>query len=102
VLIFLLSDRVWNKVFPKWTRGKFLICALTMTVAGGTGNLIDRIFNDGKVIDFIDFRFINFAIFNFADICAVFGTFMLLFFMIREEAKALKKKKAEKQETQNE
>ncbi len=54
------------------------VISLGLIIGGGAGNLIDRIFNDGKVIDFIDFRLINFAIFNFADMCAVCGTFLLM------------------------
>ncbi|MDR2531950.1 MAG: signal peptidase II [Oscillospiraceae bacterium] len=75
VLIFLLSDRL---------KSKLLITALTLIVAGGAGNLIDRVFY-GYVIDFIDFRIINFAIFNFADICVTTGTVIALIAMIREE-----------------
>ena len=53
------------------------IIAASMIIGGGAGNLIDRIFNNGNVVDFIDFRIINFAIFNFADICAVCGAILL-------------------------
>lgn len=41
-----------------------------LIVAGGVGNLIDRIAN-GYVVDFLYFRLINFPIFNFADCCVV-------------------------------
>jgi signal peptidase II len=84
-LVFLLSDRL---------KAKYMLWSLTLIIAGGAGNLIDRIFNGGAVIDFIDFRIINFAIFNFADICAVTGALMLVFFMLKEDIKAAKKKKA--------
>lgn len=43
-----------------------------LIVAGGVGNLIDRIAN-GYVVDFLYFRLINFPIFNFADCCVVVG-----------------------------
>jgi len=61
-----------------------MIAALTLVVAGGAGNLIDRVFY-GFVVDFIDFEIINFAIFNFADICVVTGVFIAVFASIREE-----------------
>jgi signal peptidase II len=83
VLIYLLSDKV---------SGRLLMCALTLIVAGGAGNLIDRVFQ-GYVVDFIDFRVINFAIFNIADISAVTGGFLLLFAMVREEVRSAKLKK---------
>ncbi len=40
--------------------------SLALLIGGGIGNLIDRI-RLGYVIDFIDFRLINFAVFNIAD-----------------------------------
>ena len=41
--------------------------SLSMIIAGGIGNMIDRIVL-GYVVDFIDFTLINFAIFNVADV----------------------------------
>lgn len=62
------------------------IVAFSLIIAGGVGNLIDRMFNDGLVVDFIDVRMINFAIFNFADICAVCGGILLCVIVILDEA----------------
>ena len=70
------------------------IAAFSMIIGGGIGNLIDRIFNDGLVVDFIDFRLINFAIFNFADICAVCGGILMCLMVILDEIKDAKAKKA--------
>lgn len=50
---------------------------MSLIVAGGIGNLIDRVIR-GEVVDFIDVRIINFAVFNVADICAVLGALGLL------------------------
>lgn len=66
--------------------------ALACLAGGGLGNLIDRIFL-GYVVDFIDFRIINFAIFNFADICAVLGGIVFAVMMIVEENRQEKQKK---------
>ncbi|MBQ3841161.1 MAG: signal peptidase II [Ruminiclostridium sp.] len=71
-----------------------LIIALAALAGGGLGNLIDRVFL-GYVVDFIDVRIINFAIFNFADICAVCGGIYFGAAMLIEEIKADKKKKNE-------
>ncbi len=74
------------------------ILAFSLVIGGGVGNLIDRLFNDGQVVDFIDVRIINFAIFNFADICAVCGGIMLCVLVIIDEIqdrKTAKKAKAE-------
>lgn len=46
-------------------------------LAGALGNGIDR-FLYGYVVDFLDFRLINFPIFNVADICINIGIFFLL------------------------
>ena len=63
-------------------------------IAGGCiGNMVDRIFL-GYVRDFINFQFINFPVFNFADIALTIGTIIMLvyfvFFFSKEE-KHLKK-----------
>lgn len=85
-LIFLL-------VTKKVHRTVYLV-SISLILGGGVGNLIDRIFNDGKVIDFIDVRIINFPIFNFADICAVCGAGLLMLTVIIDEIKEHKRKKA--------
>lgn len=46
---------------------------LSMIFAGGLGNLVDRALY-GAVADFIEFTFMSFPVFNFADICVVLGT----------------------------
>jgi len=71
IIILLLMGKV---------KDKFLIWSLALICAGGVGNLIDRILQ-GYVVDFIKVTFINFPIFNFADICAVTGTFMFMFYI---------------------
>lgn len=54
----------------------------TMIIAGGIGNLIDRIFNEGSyVTDYIHIPFFP-GIFNFADILVVAGTIGIIIFAI--------------------
>lgn len=50
--------------------------AWTMVLGGGVGNLIDRIVS-GQVVDYINLLFVDFAIFNFADICVTGGIALL-------------------------
>ena len=64
LLVLMITKKVKRPIY---------MAAVSLIIGGGIGNLIDRIFNNGLVVDFIDVRIINFAIFNFADICAVCG-----------------------------
>lgn len=86
IIVLMLTKRV-KKTSYLW--------AFAIIVAGGVGNLIDRIMN-GFVVDFVDVRIVNFAVFNFADICAVSGAIALFIFVISDEIKASKSNKASK------
>jgi signal peptidase II len=57
------------------------IAALTLIVGGGFSNLLDRLFNDGHVIDFLNIGIgtLRTAIFNVADVVILLGTVLLLF-----------------------
>ena len=65
---------------------------LALVIGGGIGNMIDRIFL-GYVVDFIDCRFINFAVFNGADSFVCVGAGILMLALIRDLIKELKKEK---------
>ncbi|MCR4600196.1 MAG: signal peptidase II [Clostridia bacterium] len=54
---------------------------LTLILAGGIGNLIDRV-RLGYVVDFLDFRVWSY-IFNFADICVVLGCIFLFIWVFK-------------------
>lgn len=56
-----------GKSIPKTAR-----YGLWLVIAGGLGNLYDRIFY-GYVVDFFNLLFVDFAIFNVADICVTCG-----------------------------
>ena len=74
----------------KKLKSNFLIWSVALVIAGGVGNLIDRIFRH-FVIDYIEVRLINFAVFNFADCCVVIGTIMIVCYLLFSEL--LEKKK---------
>jgi signal peptidase II len=74
-------------------KSKWLNAAIMLIIAGGVGNLIDRA-SQGYVVDFIQLRFIDFAIFNFADMCAVVGAFILAIAVISDEIREYRVKKA--------
>ena len=70
---------------------------VALIIAGGLGNLIDRVFR-GFVVDYIEPLFIDFAIFNFADILVTCSAFVLIGWLIYEVYRDSKKEK----DTQNE
>ena len=75
ILIIALLYVYKNIIFEK----KYIelkICILFI-LGGAIGNMIDRI-RLGFVIDFIEAKFINFPIFNFADICVTVCMFVVL------------------------
>lgn len=59
----------------------FLIGSASLIIAGGMGNLIDRIFR-GFVVDYVEVRLFRFAVFNFADCCVVIGAILMLFYTL--------------------
>ena len=79
-------------IILKKINNKFLLVTATVIIAGGLGNLIDRIFR-GYVVDFIKVLFIDFPVFNFADILVTCGSFMLLIYLIIDIYKDSRKKR---------
>ncbi len=81
---------------------KTLSSAIVLIFSGTVGNFIDRIAMNG-VIDFIKFDFINFPIFNLADILLTFGVivFIVHFFFLDENA-VFKPEKREDTRTEEE
>jgi len=63
---------------------------LSLVAAGGIGNLLDRLFNNGAVIDFIRLGLgpLRTGIFNLADVATVTGVVTFLLFSAKEKAKA--------------
>ncbi|MGB4068079.1 MAG: signal peptidase II [Nitrospira sp.] len=54
--------------------------AWSLVLSGGLGNLLDRIMNDGRVIDFMNLGIgsLRTGIFNVADICITIGVLLLI------------------------
>lgn len=74
-------------------KSKFASACLILIISGGIGNAIDRI-AEGYVVDFIEPLFMNFAVFNVADIFITVGAFMLIGYEIYELVKEKKEIKA--------
>lgn len=73
-LIYMYS----NKCKSLWMYWSIGVC-----VAGGIGNLIDRV-RFGFVVDFIEPTFVNFAIFNIADCAVTLGAISLIIYLFLE------------------
>ena len=59
-------------LFRKIVRHRVGLWACSLLLAGGAGNLLDRI-RLGYVVDMFNFQFINYPVFNVADIAVVGG-----------------------------
>ena len=78
-VVIVLAAYIWvacDKSLPL-----SIVLGLGIVCGGGIGNLIDRVVA-GAVTDFIATQFIDFPIFNVADIaisCGIVGTFLLVY-----------------------
>jgi signal peptidase II len=89
VLIALLLFTLRESVRVSTT----IVVALALFLGGGIGNLIDRLTNDGRVIDFmhIDFSSVGLAnlrtgVFNVADMALMTGVFLIVLYNFRTRA----------------
>lgn len=71
VLLFLLVRRV--------VRHPLGVLACCLIVSGGVGNILDRA-RLGYVVDMFNFQFMNYPVFNVADICIVSGCILGLIY----------------------
>ena len=62
-------------------KNTMVLFAVATIIGGGVGNLIDRVYR-GFVVDYVHLKVINFAVFNFADICVTVGTAILLIYLL--------------------
>lgn len=73
ILAAALALKLFKRPFPR--------LALALVLAGAVGNLIDRMLL-GFVTDMFQTTFINFAVFNVADICVVLGGIAVCVYVI--------------------
>ena len=74
VMIYLLVSK-------RFIKSGFIKVALAILLGGTVGNIIDRI-AFGGVRDFIYFKSINFAIFNFADVLINVGVYLVVGYLL--------------------
>ena len=65
----------------KKPKNPLLCVSLTLLFSGAAGNAIDRIMN-GFVVDYIELTFINFPVFNIADIAITLGAALMVLYVI--------------------
>ena len=83
ITLLVIGGAIWYLI--KNIKGSFwLISGLTLIIAGGLGNFIDRL-RQGFVVDMFQVVFINFAVFNVADTYLTFGVLIMLLVIIKEE-----------------
>ncbi len=78
LVFYLIKKKKENKLF---------IISLGMMLGGALGNLIDRLFRS-FVVDYIELSFINFPVFNLADIAITLGAILLMVYMIFFDGKS--------------
>ena len=85
LVVFLLIKGTFKHPLTDW--------GFCLVLSGGIGNLIDRVFNGGAVVDFIKTDFIEFPIFNVADICVTVGAALIILYFLIDLIKESKTKK---------
>lgn len=88
LLFFLYAGYAQNRLYA---------ISVSLIISGGLGNMIDRLAL-GYVVDFIDFRLINFAVFNGADSFVCIGAALLIIALIIDLVKEYKKEKQDKKQ----
>ncbi|HFI0270589.1 TPA: signal peptidase II [Streptococcus suis] len=83
VTIVVLIGLVWYYI--RQIKGSlWTLCSLSLMMAGALGNFIDRV-RLGYVVDMFHLDFINFPIFNVADMCLSVGVGLLFICILKEE-----------------
>ena len=86
ITLVVIGAAIWY--LSKHIKGSvWLLSALSLIIAGGIGNFIDRM-RQGFVVDMVQLDFINFAIFNVADSYLTIGVLVLIVMMLKEEGNA--------------
>jgi signal peptidase II len=91
--IFVSAVLTFTLVFTINPHGISLmqLVGLSLVAAGGLGNLLDRLFNNGAVIDFIRLGIgpLRTGIFNLADVAILGGASVLLLFRAKGRSKTV-------------
>ncbi len=98
ILVALVVAALVGYIVIKYKNKPWMLSlGLSFLSAGALGNTIDRIWR-GYVVDFFDFRLIDFPVFNVADIFVCLGAGLVAVFFVFFEEKNKEKKECEKNE----
>ena len=95
IVLFLLAFVVFKTEKP--VRSLWLKAGSALIFGGAIGNMIERV-TKGYVVDFLDFRIIDFPVFNIADIAVCVGAAMLVIHFLYAEQHMTKKAEEEESE----
>lgn len=70
-------------LIKKGLKNKLLFWAICLILSGGLGNMVDRLFRGGEVVDFLHLQFMpKFPVFNIADCTVCIGAGLLLLYFV--------------------
>lgn len=95
-IVFIVMLFIYDLLKPQ--KSKLYNIAIGLIFAGAFGNLIDRLAFGGVVRDFIYFKFINFPVFNIADMALTFGIICFLVWFLFLQKKQQSKEVVENKE----
>ena len=81
VLTLIVIIAAVGYVVAKRPKNRILLTGLTFMLGGAVGNVVDRV-RLSYVIDFFDFRLINFPVFNIADCFITVGAIIFAVYVI--------------------
>lgn len=79
IAIIVISYFIWQ-----YRKNISMLIGLSFIMAGTIGNFIDRL-RQGYVVDMFETTFINFPIFNIADMCLTIGVIWLIICILKEK-----------------
>lgn len=104
IIISIAAIIILPIILYKYRKLHFLFgFSMSLIIGGAIGNIIDRLFSGNGVTDFIEFAFVNFPIFNVADICVTVGAVMMFIYLVFIDKTFFmtKDSKKEKEESKN-
>nr|WP_072537417.1 signal peptidase II [Anaerococcus mediterraneensis] len=81
ISVAIVGYLIYHFIKTYKTNPKILNIALSIIVSGAIGNFYDRLINH-YVVDFIEFSFFSFPVFNIADILITVGCTLMIIYMI--------------------